>query len=108
MVRKNFLKSYGFIIAMLVAIVAGCAVGWIWPVVTAEDGTVVSAGATVLEPFGKLFINLMFCVVVPMVFFSISSAIGNMKSLKRAGKILGTTIATFLVTGLIAAVLSIS
>ncbi|SEP92897.1 MULTISPECIES: dicarboxylate/amino acid:cation symporter [Butyrivibrio] len=103
--RKNFLKSYGFIMAMLIAIVAGCIVGWIWPVVTGEDGSTISNGATVLEPLGKLFINLMFCVVVPMVFFSISSAIGNMQSPKRAGKILGTTIATFFVTGLIAAVL---
>ena len=105
MVKKNFLKNYGFIIAMLVAIIAGCIVGWIFPVVKAEDGSVISSGATVLEPFGKVFVNLMFCVVVPMVFFSISSAIGNMQSPKRAGKILGTTIATFFVTGFIAALL---
>ena len=105
MIRKNFLRNYGFIIAMLAAIVAGCITGWLFPKVSDADGNVVSAGATVLEPFGTIFINLMFCVVVPMVFCSIASAIGNMKSPKRAGKILGSTIVTFLATGTIAAVL---
>ena len=70
---KKFLKSYAFIIFMLIGIVAGCIAGAVWPKV---DG--VSAGATVLEPLGTLFINMMFCIVVPMVFFSISSAIANM------------------------------
>jgi Na+/H+-dicarboxylate symporter len=43
-----------------------------------------------------VFINAMFCVVVPMVFVSISSAIANMKTMKRAGKVMGVTIVTFL------------
>jgi Na+/H+-dicarboxylate symporter len=61
--------------------------------------------ATKLEPLGTVFINLMFCVVVPMVFCSISSAIANMKTMRRAGKVMGVTILTFLVTAAIAAVL---
>ena len=72
MKSKSFLKNNWFLISMLVGIVAGCIVGWLWPVVTV-DGEVVSAGATVLEPLGTVFINLMFCVVVPMVFCSIAS-----------------------------------
>ncbi len=90
---KNFLKNYWFILCMLIAIVGGCITGALWP------------EATCLEPLGTLFINLMFCVVVPMVFFSISSAIANMKNIKRAGKVMGVTIATFLVTAAIAAVI---
>ena len=62
-------------------------------------------GAKSLEPLGTLFINMMFCVVVPMVFCSISSAIANMVSARRAGKIMGVTIASFLVTAAIAAVI---
>ena len=65
---KQFLKNYGFILCMLTGIIAGCIVGAVWP------------GATVLEPLGTVFINLMFCIVVPMVFCSISSAIANMQS----------------------------
>ena len=91
--KKNFFKNYGFLITMLVGIVAGCIVGAVWP------------GATALEPLGTVFINLMFCVVVPMVFCSIASAIANMNSVGRAGKVLGSTVVTFLVTAAIASVL---
>lgn len=89
----KFLKNYWFILSMLLAIVGGCVTGALWP------------NAKVLEPLGTIFINMMFCVVVPMVFVSISSAIANMKSMKRAGKIISTTIVTFLTTAAIAAVL---
>ena len=91
---KKFLKNYWFILCMLAGIVAGCLVGAFAP----------SFGSKI-EFLGTLFINMMFCVVVPMVFCSIASAIANMKSVKRAGKIMGVTIATFLVTAAIAGVL---
>ncbi len=90
---KKFFKDYWFILSMLFAIIAGCITGAVWP------------GATALEPLGTVFINLMFCIVVPMVFCSISSAIANMGSARRAGKVLGTTVAVFFVTAAIAAVL---
>ena len=93
--KNGFLKNYGFLCIMLSAIVLGCALGAIWP------------GATCLEPLGTVFINLMFCIVVPMVFSSIASAIANMSSRKRAGKIVTTTIVTFVVTGAFAAAIMI-
>lgn len=102
---KKFLKNYGFILCMLVGIVAGCVAGALWPVVKDGNGEVVSKGATVLEPLGTVFINLMFCIVVPMVFCSIASAIANMDSMKKAGKIMGVTVGTFLVTAGIAAII---
>ncbi|MBR3949404.1 MAG: dicarboxylate/amino acid:cation symporter [Oscillospiraceae bacterium] len=101
---KKFLKNYSFIIMMLTGILAGCIVGACFPMVK-EGDTVLSAGATVLEPLGTVFINLMFCIVVPMVFCSISSAIANMDSMKKAGKIMGVTMATFCVTAGIAALI---
>jgi len=90
---KKFLKNYWFILSMLIGIVAGCITGAVWP------------GATALEPLGTIFINLMFCVVVPMVFVSISSAIANMASARRAGKIMGVTVITFFVTAGFAAII---
>ncbi len=90
---KNFLKNNWFLLTMILGIVLGILVGFLWD------------GAGALEPLGTLFINMMFCVVVPMVFVSISSAIANMKSVKRAGKLMGTTIATFMVTTIIASVI---
>ena len=90
---KKFMKNYGFITLMLLGITAGCIVGALWD------------GATALEPFGTLFINMMFCVVVPMVFCSIASAIANMSSVRKAGRVMGITVATFFSTAAIAAVL---
>ena len=90
---KNFFKNNWFLCTMVLGIVLGCVVGFVWP------------NATVLAPLGTIFTNLMFCVVVPMVFCSISSAIANMKSMKKAGKVMGVTVATFLVTAAIAAVI---
>ena len=101
---KKLLKNYGFIIMMLTGVIAGCIVGAIFPMVKDGD-TVINPGATVLEPLGTVFINLMFCVVVPMVFCSIASAIANMDSMKKAGKIMGVTVATFCVTARIAAII---
>ena len=102
---RSFLKNYGFLLCMLLGIVAGCVVGAIWPVVKDANGEVISKGATILAPLGTVFINLMFCIVVPMVFCSICSAIANMDSMKKAGKIMGVTLATFFITAGIAAVI---
>ena len=90
---KTFFKNYGFILCMLTGIVGGCIVGLFWP-----------EFADNLEPLGTVFINLMFCVVVPMVFCSIASAIANMDSMKKAGKIMGVTIITFVCTAALAAI----
>ena len=101
---KQILKNYGFIIMMITGVVAGCVAGALFPVMK-EGDVVLNAGATVLEPLGTVFINLMFCVVVPMVFCSIASAIANMDSMKKAGKIMGVTLITFCVTAGIAAII---
>ena len=91
--KRNFFKDNWFLLTMVLGMVAGAVTGAVWP------------GATCLEPLGTVFINMMFCVVVPMVFFSISSAVANMASVKKAGKLLGVTLVTFLCTAGIAAVI---
>ena len=91
---KQFFKNYGFLICMLVGIVAGCVTGLLFP-----------QAAPALEPLGAIFTNLMFCAVVPMVFCSIASAIANMPGAKKTGKVMGVTLATFFVTAGIAAII---
>lgn len=91
---KKFLKNYGFILCMFAGIAGGCLVGALRP-----------DWAPALKPLGTIFINIMFCLVVPMVFCSIASAIANMSNARRAGKVMGITIATFLITASIAAVI---
>ena len=60
---------------------------------------------TVTTLLGSIYMNALNMMIFPMVFCSIASAIANMKSVKRAGKIMGVTIATFLVTAAIAGIL---
>ena len=103
--KRKFWKTNGFLLLMLAGIVAGCIAGAVCPVERDSTGQIIKTGATVLEPLGTVFINLMFCIVVPMVFCSICAAIANMDSVKKAGKIMGITLLTFLVTATIAAVL---
>ena len=104
---KSFRSNYGILTAMIAAIIAGCIIGAVWPNTYDGDGNLTAIGASVLKPFGTIFINLMFCIVVPLVFASIAGAVANMQSRQRAGKVMGTTIAAFLITGAIAAVIMI-
>ena len=104
--KQSVAHNYAFLAVMLGSMILGSIVGAIFPQVK-EGDEVVKAGATVLKPLGTLFINMMFCIVVPMVFASISGSIATMRSRKRAGKIMGTTILTFVVTGAIAAAIMI-
>ena len=92
--KQDVVKNYRFLAIMLLAMVLGCVVGFVAP-----------AFAGSIAFLGKIFINMMFCVVVPLVFASIAGSVANMGSRKRAGKILGTTVATFVVTGAIAALI---
>ena len=92
MEKRSVMKNYRFLAIMLGAMIAGCIVGWVSPDLGMK-----------LKPLGTVFINMMFCVVVPLVFASISSSIAGMKSRSRAGKIMGVTVTTFVITGAIAA-----
>ncbi|BAC13238.1 dicarboxylate/amino acid:cation symporter [Oceanobacillus iheyensis] len=90
---KEKFKAYRFPIILLASIIIGSIIG----IVFGED-------ATIIKPLGDLFINLLFMIVIPLVFFTISSAIAAMDSMKRLGKIMGSMITVFVVTGIIASV----
>lgn len=90
--EKSFWLNYRFPIILLISIGIGSTLG----VFMGED-------ALIFKPFGDVFINLMFTAVVPMVFITISSAVGNMLNMKRLGKILGNMFLVFFITGIFAA-----
>jgi Na+/H+-dicarboxylate symporter len=93
---KSFFKNYRFTVILLSAIIIGGAAGLIFGEKTA-----------VVKPFGDLFLNLMFMIIVPLVFFSIASAVSNMSGMKRLGKIMGSILVVFLLTASVAAILGI-
>ena len=94
--RNRIWKSYRFPFILLAGIVAGSLIGWFSPELGRQ-----------LKPLGDIFLNLVFSVVVPVVFFSISSAVASMADMKRLGKILGYMLAVFIVTGIISSVIMI-
>lgn len=94
MTKKEMWESYRFPLILLGGIVLGAIIGIVF-----------GKQATVLKPLGDIFINLMFTIVVPMVFVSIATAVGSMLNLKRLGKILSRLVFTFIVTGMFAAAL---
>ncbi|MCB2340105.1 dicarboxylate/amino acid:cation symporter [Clostridium estertheticum] len=91
---KKLFKNYKSTIILLGSVILGGIIG-----------IVMGPKSSVLEPFGKLFINLMFMILVPLVFFSVSSAMANISGMKRLGKIMGSIVLVFLSTALIAAII---
>lgn len=60
-----------------------------------------------LKPIGNIYLNLMYTIVVPLVLFTLTSAIANMSSLKRLSKILKNVLLIFIITSLISAIFMI-
>lgn len=90
------LRPYLFPMILLCSIIIGCILG----IVLKED-------ANVLKPLGEIFLNLMYTIVVPLVFFTISSSVANMVDMRRLGKILKYVFLVFFVTSAVAAILMV-
>lgn len=94
--RNSFLKNYSFSLLLIFSVVIGAGLGVLFKEKT-----------SVLKPLGDIFLNLLFTAVVPLVFFSIASAIAEMSDLHRLGKIMGLMILLFIGTGILSATLMI-
>jgi Na+/H+-dicarboxylate symporter len=57
-----------------------------------------------LKPFGELFLNLIFTAIVPLIFFSVASAIGRAGTLGKLSKIASSMLLVFFFTSLVAAI----
>ena len=90
------LRPYLFLMILLCSIIIGCILG----IVLKED-------ANVLKPLGEIFLNLMYTIVVPLVFFTISSSVANMVDMRRLGRILKYVFLVFFVTSAVAAILMV-
>lgn len=94
--KKSFWTYYRFPIILLSSILLGSIIG-----------LVMGEKATIFQPLGDIFLNIMFTIVVPLVFVTISSAVSSIVDMKRLGKIIGSMLLVFVVTGIIASVLMI-
>ncbi|MBB5637888.1 Na+/H+-dicarboxylate symporter [Pedobacter cryoconitis] len=92
----SFYKNYKGIIWLIAGIIAGSIAGLIF-----------GERVKVLKPIGEIFLNLLFTAVIPLVFFSISSAIGSLKETNKLSKMMAVMVLVFLSTILISASLTI-
>lgn len=95
--NKTFWKAHGFLIALLICIIAGSIAGFF-----------MGERAVLLRPFGDIFLNLLFTAVVPLVFFSMASAVAVMDDLRRLGRVFGWMMLVFVGTGIVASLVMIA
>ena len=69
---KKIWKNYKSTIILLLSIIIGTIIGLIF-----------KEKACVLSPLGDIFLNLMFVVIVPLIFLTITSSIIKMENPKR-------------------------
>ncbi|MDF2556509.1 MAG: sodium:proton antiporter [Bacillales bacterium] len=91
---NKFFKGYGFTLILLGSIIIGGIVGLVF----GED-------AVKVQPLGDLLKNLLLMMIVPLVFFSVSSAIANMTEMKRFGKIMTSYIGVVVFLGIVTAII---
>jgi Na+/H+-dicarboxylate symporter len=95
--KPSFLKSYGFSLMLLGSIIVGSLLG-----------ALLKENAKYLKPFGDIFLNLLFTLVVPLVFFSISSAVSDLGGSRRLGRILVWMLVIFIGTGIVSSIIMIT
>lgn len=93
---KKIWKNYKSTIILLLSIIIGTIIGLIF-----------KEKACVLSPLGDIFLNLMFVVIVPLIFLTITSSIIKMENPKRLGKIMITILIVFAVMSIIAALIGV-
>ena len=93
---KAFIKAYDKTLILLGAVLLGGIVGAVW-----------GEGASVLKPFGTLFLNLIQVVVVPLVFLTVATSIGSIKTSKKVGKLIATIVIVLVVMSLLAACIAL-
>ncbi|MCD8361753.1 MAG: dicarboxylate/amino acid:cation symporter [Lachnospiraceae bacterium] len=77
----------------------------VFVIIGAILGLVFGDSISVIYPIGDIFLNLLFVLLVPLIFFSISSSIANISDTGKVGKILVLTITIFVVTAAIAGII---
>lgn len=76
----------------------------VFVIIGAILGLALGEKASFLYPIGQIWLNLLFVLLVPLIFFSISSSIAGIADTKRVGKLLVLTITIFVVTAAIAGI----
>ena len=84
-------------LAVVVAVLLGVLVGFVWPDV-----------ATELKPLGTAFVNLIKMMISPIIFCTIVLGVGSVSKAAKVGKVGGLAIGYFLVMSTVALVIGLA
>jgi DAACS family dicarboxylate/amino acid:cation (Na+ or H+) symporter len=91
---------------ILLGLVTGAVLGILANLLLAP-GTTEWINHYVANPIGQVFLRMLFMIVMPLVFASISLGVASMGDLRSAGRVGGKTLAYFAVTTAFAAILGL-
>ncbi len=83
------------LIGLVVGLVAGILVRWVGGYFPGVLDGAIWLSREVLDPFGQIFLRLLFFVVVPLVFASLALGVAQLGRLDRLGPLAGRTFALF-------------
>ena len=93
---KKIWSNYKQTIILIFSIIVGAIIGLVF-----------KEKASILSPLGDIFINLMFVIIVPLIFLTITTAIIKMGSPKRLGKIMSRIVIVFVIMSVISALIGL-
>lgn len=94
---KKIWSNYKQTIILLGALIIGAIIGLVY-----------GEKAAILSPFGDLFMNLLFVVIPPLIFLTITTSIAKIKQAKRLSKVIITIFGVFIATTLVALAVSLA
>ncbi len=87
---KKILKNYKMTIVLIISVIIGGICGLIF-----------HEKVAVVKPLGDLFLNMMFIVIIPLIFLTITTSVAKMDSPKRLRKVIITTFIIFTFASLV-------
>ena len=94
---KKFIQNYKSTIILILAMVIGCFVGLIF-----------KEKASILKPFGTIFLNMLFIVIVPLIFLTVTTSIAKLNKAKRISKIAKSIAVVFVATSIVAVAVGVA
>lgn len=92
----NIIKSYKSSVILISSVLIGGVLG-----------LVMGDKASIIAPLGDIFLNLIFTILIPMVFFSISSAIANISANTKVSRVIIVTLMVFISTAVVSGIIGI-
>ena len=93
---KKIWSNYKQTIILLFSLILGAIIGLVF-----------GEKASILSPFGDLFMNLMFVIIIPLIFLTISTSIAKIKQPKRLGKVITTIFGVFIITTIVSVIIGL-